>query len=308
MHCESTPAGGLLESQSKGFPAAAHLDLGPLRNDLNRQPGPEVGFPTAARSRRAGEPRRHPIRCAVDRHAQSARHVGSGIRIGREDCECPLRPTQVGCAHRRQRKPKEWLWRVGDRNTKDRTENTVLTQKSPERLTLVEHADARTELSEPLPPGTVAGCRGLHRRELREIGSQVEIQEVEDLVLAGIHAGLKRRPRHRRDRRQRRLQILEGPFLRESPQTGQASLVAHPPLTPGIETIQADHHNLRDRASKAGGASLSPGQRQSEGQRQQRDNQQCNCGQHYEIRPEQTGARSGSDLGSQPNQRHGNLG
>ena len=148
-----------------------------------------------------------PNRVAV---ADDAMNFAAGLfplalRPGRVVGEHPLRAAEVRNAHRRQQDAAQLLRWEGNGDANDAAENAVFTQDVPEGFALTEQPHVcLAEGNLVFPKAEHApGRPDLHRAELRLVGVKVRREEVIDVVLARVDAGLERRPGHRRDRRQR---------------------------------------------------------------------------------------------------------
>ena len=166
-------------------------------------------FSSRGRDRWVGGPSRSP-RSMLPRRCDMV-HFAAGLfafvrAAGWCRCEnMPWVPRRSGSAHGRQLHAAELFGRKGDRHAEDAVENAVVAEDGPERLALAQqtHVGLAAGQCGTFPSRSVRrGGADLDGTELRLIGPLVRREEVEDVVLAGIRAGLKGGPGHRRDRRQ----------------------------------------------------------------------------------------------------------
>ena len=109
-----------------------------------------------------------------------------------------------------------------DRHAEDAVEDAVVAEHAPERLALAQQAHVGLAKGKHVLAQTQNAPRrsDFDRAELRLVGPLVGGQEVEDVVLAGIDAGLERRPGDRRDRRQRAAERHETALLAQAARCG----------------------------------------------------------------------------------------
>jgi hypothetical protein len=103
----------------------------------------------------------------------------------------------------------------------------VLAENRPERLRLPQQADLR-----PMSRDQIAAhleklfdFADVRRRQHWQVRAPIAIEEVEDVVPRRVHAGAERRPRHRRNRRIRRLQAPVGSGFRQLREVGQQAVL-----------------------------------------------------------------------------------
>ena len=134
-------------------------------------------------------------------------------RPGRVIREHALRAAQVGDAHRRKQHAPQLLRREGDRHAQDAVEDPVLAEDVPERLALAEQPHIGLAQGDPVfpQPDRPTGRPDLDRTQLGVVVVRIRGQEVEDVVLARVDAGLERGPRDGRERRHGRAERPEAP-------------------------------------------------------------------------------------------------
>ncbi len=164
---------------------------------------------------------------------------------GRVIGEHPLRAAQVGDAHSREQHSVQLLGREGDRHADDATEDAVLAQDVPEGLALTKQPHISpsewdmvlADLDRP------AGRPDLDRAQLGAIGAQVRRKEVEDIVLARVHTGLKGGPRHWRDGGDGRAERFETTLVSQRSEVGELSLLEHLFRQLVVHSVKAQDHD-----------------------------------------------------------------
>ena len=174
------------------------------------------------------DPKRHPQRPAfgverilrtLDRRLDSIARQGDGntraalleslaSRARREQQEGALCTEQIGHRHRAQLRAVEAIGRERDGHAQDRAPDVVLAEHHPERLRLAEQPQLRPFERDAIPsdPEEARDAPEVRAGELRKVRAAVAIDEVEDVVPSRLRPRAERRPRHRRDRRERGLQ------------------------------------------------------------------------------------------------------
>ena len=144
-----------------------------------------------------------------DRNAHAAFLEALARRPRREQQERALRAEQVGHAHRAQLGAVEPIRRKRDRHAQHRAPDAVLAENRPERLRLPKQAQlrlVRAECGSGRASKKPLDRSDARRREQRQVGPPIAIEEIEDVVARRMRAGAERRPGDRRDRRERRPQ------------------------------------------------------------------------------------------------------
>ena len=142
-----------------------------------------------------------------------------------------------------------------------------------------------------------AGRPDFRRAEFRLIGAQVRREEVEDVVLARIDAGLKRRPGDRRDGRDGAGQRFEAPALAEGGQVRQLAFGQELLRQPVVHAVEPEDHEplhaaagqCQAAADRTDGPTHGPGKQHQDGGEEGRG--------HGKGRPGQREPRAGADVG-----------
>ncbi len=131
-----------------------------------------------------------------DRDAHAAGEGALARRLVAVVREGALAALEVRHAHRRQQRAVELLGREGDRHAQDRAEDAVVAEDLPERLALATQVDHRLTQGDLVLADLQGAPRSGHlgRAQLRQVRLAVGHEEVEDLVLARIAAGLEAGP------------------------------------------------------------------------------------------------------------------
>ena len=121
--------------------------------------------------------------------------LGAGGVVG----EGALAAAKVGDAHGGKHDAAEFLRGEGYRNTNDVTEDAVLAQDGPERFALAEQANVRFPDRDFVLSNfdLSAGAADVHGTQLGQVRTFITGQEIEDIVLAGVDAGLETGPGNR---------------------------------------------------------------------------------------------------------------
>src|SRR5262249_29130284 len=141
--------------------------------------------------------------------------------------EHALRAPEVGDAHcGKQHAPQLFGWKR-DRDPEHATEDSVLAQDVPERLALPQQPNVRLAQRDPVlsQADRTAGRPNFHRAQLGLIAAEVGGQEIKDVVLARIDAGLKGGPGDRREWRQGGAKRFETTLSAELGQMGELTLL-----------------------------------------------------------------------------------
>ena len=193
----------------------------------------------------------------------AAADVPVGEQLRRVEGEGAVRAQDVARAHARELAARRARDREVRRHADDRRSHSVLLQHVPEWGAVPEPLVVTA--SERELPGTdvqveAAGGGGGSRR-VRNHRLRIPVQEVEDAVAARVHAGDEARPGDGAVRRDRRLQFREAAHGLEPGEVRQPPFVDQLPGKPGIQTVEAEHDDLRPlgRADAAVAAGHSQG-------------------------------------------------
>ena len=153
------------------------------------------------------------------------------------------RTVEIGRPHAGQLAARAAGWRIVRRHAQHPALDAVLLERLPERLALAQRLVAAAGEREP-PLAELqreAFFAGLGIGGERHHGRRIAVDEVEDAVAAGVHAGDEVRPRHRALRRHRGLERREltGPL--HARHVGQPALVDQVACEPVVEAVEAEH-------------------------------------------------------------------
>ena len=129
------------------------------------------------------------------------------------------------------------------------------------------------------------------------IGAQVGREEVEDVVLARIHAGLERGPRDRRDRRHGRAERPETAFVPQRREVGQLALVEHLFGEPMVHSVEAEDHDPLHPAPPQRSPPEQGPRQQTDRPGEDRDESREDRGEDREERAGQREPGPGTDVG-----------
>ena len=177
-----------------------------------------------------------------DRNLHAAREAAAFFGVAAVIREGPLTALQVGHHHRRQQRAAELPRRESDRHADDRTEDAVIAEDLPERLALAPQIHRGLPQRDPVLAQLQDARRVGHlgRAEFGKVRVGPGNQEVEDLVLARVAAGLKAGPGHRGLRRVGALQTDVGALLLQLAEVGQDALLQESVGQFGVLTVETD--------------------------------------------------------------------
>ena len=132
----------------------------------------------------------------LDRHPDAALLESRGRRTRGKKQERPLRAQQIGHRHRAQFGPVEVIRRKGHRHPQDRAPDAVLAQNGPEglRFSHVAKLGAMTRNQVAADPEKAFDLADSRRREKRQVGFAIAIEEIENIVARRIASRAERGP------------------------------------------------------------------------------------------------------------------
>src|SRR5439155_6341687 len=132
--------------------------------------------------------------------------------------------------------------------------------------------------------------------ELRLIRAKIGRQKIEDVVLARINAGLERRPRDRRNGRQRAAERLEAALVTQLGQMGQLAFGEQSLRQAVIQAIQPEDYHPFDAAARRGASLKQHAPQQAERPSQQQRDGRTDRQEHGQKRPGEGEPRARSDI------------
>ena len=228
-----------------------------------------------------------------------------GVRgPGGEEQEGALGAQQVGDAHRRQLGAVEAVGREGDRHPQHRAPDPVLAEDRPERRRLAQQAQDRL-LQRDAPAADLeeaVDAADLRRRQHRQVGLPVAVEEVEDVVLGRVDAGRERRPGHRRHRREGGAQAVVAAGGRQLGEVGELALGEQAVGEPRVLAVEADDDEAADPRLAALLAGGEPPQLPERPQ-QHREDRHHQGDEEDQERRQQGEAGAGADVGRRRERR-----
>jgi len=166
----------------------------------------------------------------------------------REEEKGALRAQQIRHAHGAQLGSIELVRRKGDGHAQHGAPDAVLTEDGPEGLGLPQQPELGLLEGDPVLPQLQEpiDATDMRRGQERQIGPQVPIQEVEDVVLGWGGSGAERGPGDRRDGRKGRPQLRVGAPLGQALEVGQLALLHEAIGQPRILTVETDDDKALD--------------------------------------------------------------
>src|SRR6478735_8460561 len=176
-------------------------------------------------------------------HAALAKLVAAGARGA--EAECSLASLQVRHAHAGKQHAGKLLRRKSHRNANDGAKNARLAQPVPERRPFAQTFYVGfAEWQRILANLQMAfGLADLCGRKIRKIVFQIAGQEIINIVLPRINAGLKRGPCHWRNRRKCGPERTKGAAVAQLGQVGQLAFTHEASRQLGIHAIEPHDHN-----------------------------------------------------------------
>ena len=159
-----------------------------------------------------------------------------------------LRALQIGGAHGRKQAAFEFFRREGDRQPQDRAAHAMVAQNLPEGLALaaqlgggpVERDAVAADLPETLRPADARGG------QLRQVGFQIAVEEVENVVPRRADAGGEGGPCHGGKRRESGAQARETALLLQAGQVRELAFRHEALGEAGIQAIEPQENELAD--------------------------------------------------------------
>src|SRR5580704_1738434 len=152
---------------------------------------------------------------ALDRNAHPAFAKFVTAEASCAQTKSSLAPFQVRDTHAGKQNTGEFLRGKSHGHANHRTENASFAQPVPERYSPAHAFDSRASKRDRVLTNLPTALRSLNlgRGQVGKVVAEIPGEKIVDVVLAGVHAGHKCRPRHRRNGWECGLQFLEGPSL-----------------------------------------------------------------------------------------------